>query len=290
MHQPSPTRDVLVLSGGASRGAVQVGMMRALVERGVRPAAYVGTSVGALNAAFLAGTGPSDSTYPAALADRVRVLGQHWSRIQGRDVFPGSHWTRIGHVVRHPASLYSSDGLLRLVRSWAPAHRLEDLPVPVRVVTTRLETSDAVYHDRGDLQTLLLASTALPSIFDPVRLMGEDGPETHVDGGIADLVPLAGAPSLAPTRVFVLDASVPARLRRVRTPIDVLLASLAVSMRVRPTVALPGVEVVHLTAPDLGVRMHDFSRTLEHVALGYRAACEVLGPAGQDHPGRTVAA
>lgn len=284
MHQLPHTRDVLVLSGGASRGAVQVGMMRALVERGVRPAAYVGTSVGALNSVFLAGAGAAS---PGDLAERVQQLGRHWTRIQSRDVFPGSHWTRIGHVVRHPASLYSSDGLLRLVRTWAPTHRLEDLPVPVRVVTTRLESSDAVYHDRGDLQTLLLASTALPSIFDPVRLQGEDGPETHVDGGIADLVPVAGAPSLAPSRVFVLDASVPARLRRVRTPIDVLLASLAVSMRVRPTVAMPGVEVVHLTAPDLGVRMHDFSRTAEHIALGYRAACEALGPLGQDH---TVAA
>lgn len=263
-------RDVMVLSGGASRGAVQVGMMRALVERGIRPAAYVGTSVGALNSVFLAGVEADE------LPDRVERLGHHWARIQSRDVFPGSHWTRIGHVVRHPASLYSSEGLQRLVRTWAPTRRLEDLAVPVRVVSTRLETGDAAYHDTGDLETLLLASTALPSIFDPVRLMGPDGPETHVDGGIADLVPVAGAPSLAPSRVFVLDASVPAKLRRVRTPIDVLLASLAVSMRVRPHVSMPGVEVVHLSCPDLGVRMNDFSRTAEHVALGYRSALAAL--------------
>lgn len=268
--QEHALRDVMVLSGGASRGAVQVGMMRALVERGIRPAAYVGTSVGALNATFLAGVEADD------LPRRVEQLGRHWAGIQSRDVFPGSHWTRIGHVVRHPASLYSSEGLHRLVRSWAPTRRLEDLAVPVRVVTTRLETNDAVYHDTGDLETLLMASTALPSIFDPIRLMGAEGPETHVDGGIADLVPVAGAPSLAPSRVFVLDASVPARLRRVRTPIDVLLASLAVSMRVRPHVSMPGVEVVHLSCPDLGVRMNDFSRTAEHVALGYRSALAAL--------------
>ncbi len=270
MQELMSSRDVVVLSGGASRGAVQVGMMRALVEAGIRPAAYVGTSVGALNAAFLAGSDPDH------LPARVDELGRHWEGISTRDVFPGSHWTRIGHVVRHPASLYSSSGVQQLVRSWTAHERLEDLPTPLRVVTTRLETSEAVYHDRGDLRTLLLASTALPSIFDPVRLRGDDGPETHVDGGIADLVPLAGAPALAPTRVFVLDASVPARLRKVRTPIDVLLASLAVSMRVRPTVSMPGVEVVHLTAPDLGIRMHDFSRTAEHVAMGHRAGTTAL--------------
>ena len=155
MHQLPHTRDVLVLSGGASRGAVQVGMMRALVERGVRPAAYVGTSVGALNAVFLAG-----APDPLDLVGRVQQLGQHWSRIQSRDVFPGSHWTRIGHVVRHPASLYSSDGLLRLVRAWAPAHRLEDLPVPVRVVTTPSSPSRAANRSRaaaGSRQTVTTA-------------------------------------------------------------------------------------------------------------------------------------
>ena len=245
-------------------------MMRALLEHGVRPAAYVGTSVGALNAAFLAGAGPE------ALGERVEALGAAWAGVQSRDVFPGSHWTRIGHLVRHPASLYSNEGLSRMVRAWAPHDRLEDLPVPVRVVTTRLDDGEAVYHDAGDLHRVLMASTALPSIFDPVRLAGGLGEETHVDGGIADLVPVAGAPALAPTRVFVLDASVPARMRRVRTPIDVLLASLAVSMRVRPEVSMPGVEVVRLTCPDLQVRMHDFSRTAEHVESGYRAALRTL--------------
>ncbi len=177
MQELMGTRDVLVLSGGASRGAVQVGMMKALVEAGIRPAAYVGTSVGALNAA-------SDE-----LADRVDELGRHWAGITTRDVFPGSHWTRIGHVVRHPASLYSSSGLQTLVRTWAQHERLEDLPTPLRVVTTRLESSEAVYHDAGDLHTLLMASTALPSIFDPIRLTGPDGPETHVDGGCAGCAP-----------------------------------------------------------------------------------------------------
>ncbi|MEI5676537.1 MULTISPECIES: patatin-like phospholipase family protein [Nocardioides] len=259
-------RDVLVLSGGAARGAVQVGMAEVLLARGVRPAALVGTSVGALNAAYLA----ADPTPTGAAR-----LGALWSGLSGRDVFPGSPWTRLGHVVRNPASLYSSAGLQRMIAAWAPTARLEDLPVPVRVVTARLDTSEAVYHSSGELARLLLASTALPGIFDPVRL--DDG--THVDGGIADLVPVAGTAGLGATRIFVLDASVPARLGRVRSPLDVLLASLACSMRVRAAVDPgPGVEVHHLRAPDLGTRMSDFSRTRDHLALGREAALEHLFP------------
>jgi NTE family protein len=52
MSEQSPT--AFVLSGGAALGAVQVGMVRALYERGVEPDLIVGTSVGAVNGAYLA--------------------------------------------------------------------------------------------------------------------------------------------------------------------------------------------------------------------------------------------
>ena len=199
-------RDVLVLSGGAARGAVQVGMLDVLLAHGVRPAAYVGTSVGALNAVFLA-------AHPGYAG--VARLAEHWRGIRTQDIFPGRAWNRLGHVVRHPTSLFPTSGLERLVGQWSTADRLEDLPVPVRVVTTRLQAGQAgyhaAYHDTGDLLQVLLASTALPGIFEPVTLVEPDGTETtHVDGGIADLVPVAGAADLRPDRVFVLDASVDA--------------------------------------------------------------------------------
>ncbi len=159
--------------------------------------------------------------------------------------------------------------------------------MPVRVVTTRLDSGVAVYHDRGDLLDVLLASTALPGVFDPVRLADPTSgwQVPHVDGGLADLVPVAGARALAPTRVWVLDATVPTRIERVRSPLDALLAGLAESLRVRPAVDLGDIEVHHLTAPDLGVRMHDFRRTEEHIALGRASVAAALaGPADQVEP------
>ena len=261
-------RDVFVLSGGAARGAVQVGMMEVLIRQGIVPDALVGTSVGALNAAFL-GWRPDLS--------RVRQLRTRWMELSTRDIFPGGTLTRVGHLLRQRPYLFSSGPLTRLIEDWKPVERLEDLPTPVRVVTTPLAGDRAVYHRHGDLGQLLLASAAVPAVFAPVTLPASCGfPGPHVDGGVGDNVPVRGAADLAPTRVFVLDASVPPRLPRGRTPIDVLVASMGVAMRTNDEVDLgPSVAVHRLTTPDLGVRMTDFSLTRQHVEDG-RAAAEQL--------------
>ncbi len=261
-------RDVFVLSGGAARGAVQVGMMEALLERGIVPDALVGTSVGALNAAFM-GCDPS-------LA-QARRLRRRWMALGTRDIFPGGTLARVGHLLRQRPYLFSNAGLRHLIEGWVPTRRLEDLPIPVRVVTTPLAGEAAVYHRHGDLTELLLASAAVPGVFAPVVLpasCGVAGP--HVDGGVADLVPVRGAADLAPTRVFVLDASVPARLPRGRTPIDVLVASFSVAMRVNHAPDLGAVEVHRMSTEDLGVSMTDFSCTAQHIADGRKAALKVI--------------
>jgi NTE family protein len=261
-------RDVFVLSGGASRGAVQVGMMQGLLGAGIVPHALVGTSVGALNAAFMGWqTG----------ADRAHELAERWQRLSTRDIFPGGTWSRVSHLLQRHPYLFSSDSLRRLIGDWVPVDRLEDLPTPVRVTTTSLATASPVHHRAGEIAPLLLASAAVPGVFAPVTLPDEDGTHSpHVDGGVSDLIPVAGAADLVATRVFVLDATVPARLPRGRTPIEVVVASLGVAMRVRPPADLgPGVEVHHLRAPDLDTRMTDFTRTRDHLALG-RAAADAL--------------
>jgi NTE family protein len=260
--------DVFVLSGGAARGAVQVGMMEGLLEHGIVPDALVGTSVGALNAAFLGWR--NDRT-------RIQELRARWLRLSTQDIFPGGKITRMGHLLRRRPYLFSPAALTRLLADWVPAERLEDLPTPVRIVTTPLAGDTAVYHRHGDIHQLLLASVAVPAVFPPVLLPVSCGyPGLHVDGGVSDLVPISGAADLVPTRVFVLDASVPARTPRGRTPIDVLVASLGVATRVRPVPDLgPDVEVHRMTTPDLGAAMTDFSCTAQHLDAG-RAAAEAL--------------
>lgn len=263
-------RNVFVLSGGASRGAVQIGMLEALLDAGVVPHALVGTSVGALNATFV-GWRPDRA--------RVRELRAKWLALRTRDIFPGGTLTRVHHLARQRPYLFSHHALLRLIRDWQPVERLEDLPVPVRVVTTPLDGAGAVYHRHGDLAQLLLASAAVPAVFAPIPLPdGAGGTTLHVDGGVADNVPVAGAADLAPTRVFVLDASLATpRPPRSRTPVDVLVASLGVAMRAGRAADLgAGVEVHRIRTPDRGVRMTDFTQTVGHMADGRVAAERLL--------------
>src|SRR6186997_810375 len=90
-------RNVFVLSGGAARGAVQVGMMEVLLEHGIVPDALVGTSVGALNAAFM-GIRPDRA--------RLRELRSRWMALTTRDIFPGGTLTRVGHLIRQRPYLF----------------------------------------------------------------------------------------------------------------------------------------------------------------------------------------
>ena len=112
---PSP-RTAFVLSGGASLGAVQVGMLQALYERGIAPDLLVGTSAGALNAAFVASRPQTAAT--------AGQLARIWRGLQREDIFPvtmsalvggvwadGTTWCRIGGCAGSSASTCSSTTL-----------------------------------------------------------------------------------------------------------------------------------------------------------------------------------
>ena len=112
-----------VLSGGGSLGAVQVGMLRALAERGITPDLLVGTSAGALNAVFVSAHGTS--------ADSLDLLTSTWTALRRDDIFP----VRVPQVMLALAgardSLCDDRGLERLVRRHVGFARLEDAPIPV---------------------------------------------------------------------------------------------------------------------------------------------------------------
>jgi NTE family protein len=181
-----------VLSGGGSLGAVQVGMLQALADRGIAPDLLVGTSAGALNAVFVAAHG----TGPAAL-DRLAAA---WRGLRRDDVFPVLAPQVLLALAGARESLCLSAGLERLVRQHVPLARLEDAPTPVHLVATDLLSGEEVLLSHGDPVSAVLASSAVPAVLPPVRRDGR----TLVDGGLADNAALSQAVELGADRIYVL--------------------------------------------------------------------------------------
>src|SRR5919107_2952704 len=119
-------RTAFVLSGGASLGAIQVGMLRALAERGVRPDVIVGTSVGAVNGAFLAAREFNQDT--------VEELGEIWLGMRRGRVFPTEPLTGFLGFIGARRNLVPPGALRRLLARHVDHERLEDLPVPLHVI------------------------------------------------------------------------------------------------------------------------------------------------------------
>jgi NTE family protein len=187
-----PSRVAFVLSGGASLGALQVGMLQALYEDGVVPDLLVGTSAGALNAAFVA----SRPQTPATAAE----LGRVWRGLQREDIFPVSPRTLIGGLTSHRDHLVPDHGLRRLIERHLEIERLEEAPVELHVVTFDLLSGRELRLSHGPAREAVLAGAAIPGILPPVRWGGR----RLVDGGIVNNTPISHAVELGAERIYVL--------------------------------------------------------------------------------------
>jgi NTE family protein len=231
-----------VLSGGGRLGAVQVGMLRALAERGIRPDLLVGTSVGALNAVFVAARG----TGPAALD----LLASTWAGLRREDVFPVRAPQLLLALSGARDSLCPPSGLESLVRAHVGFDRLEDAPIPVHLVATDLLSGEEVLLSDGEAVSAVLASSAVPAVLPPVRR--DD--RTLVDGGLADNAAISQALALGADRVYVLPTGYACALAAPPTrPLGVAVQalSLLVQQRLISDVALYADHVPLVVLPPL---------------------------------------
>ncbi len=180
------------LSGGGAYGAVQVGMIRALLERGVVPDLIVGSSVGSLNGALLAAR-------PASAADELTRL---WQVMDRRTIFGGSRIGMVRNLVRSGV-LCRADRLARLIDDHLGSIAFEDLPIRFAAVVTDALTGEPDLLTAGPVRPALIASTAIPGVFPSVTLDGR----TFVDGGVAANVPIRQALTFGARSVLSLDAS-----------------------------------------------------------------------------------
>ena len=270
-----------VLSGGASLAAAQVGALRALLEDGIQPQVVIGTSAGALNAAYIA----HRPTVSAAV-DLERV----WTSLTAKEVFgTGLPWS-LGAVLRRRGHLADPDALRCLIRRFAPMADLAHGEIPCHVVTTDLVQGRTAIWSAGHMEDVLCASACLPGIFPPVLLTDADGQQSlHVDGGVLAPVPTREALALGVRRLYVLDVTerrgveelMSARL----SALGVLLRSFAVARdalsAAAPPVGLPDQEIIHVPLPKTeGIDLWDFSRSADLIRNAYVTVKEWLSMPG----------
>ena len=183
-----------VLGGGGALGAVEVGMLRALFERGLRPDLVLGTSVGALNGALVA-RDPSPAVierltglWRAAAEDRRAVYGDRPLRTVRRAVATGTN-------------LFSSAPLRERLDEELGDVTFEELPVRFQVCAASIERAAEHWFDSGRVVDAVVASAAVPGLLPPARV----GEEHYLDGGIVNSIPVGRAVQLGATRIFVLQ-------------------------------------------------------------------------------------
>ncbi|HEY0125791.1 MAG TPA: patatin-like phospholipase family protein [Blastococcus sp.] len=274
-----------VLGGGGVLGAAEVGMLQALVEHDVRPDLIVGTSVGAINGAFLA----ADPT-PSAV-DRLRAL---WEEMASEGVFAGSVLSRVNTLVRTRTHLHPREPLRDLLAAHLPARTFADLQVPFQCVAASIERAAERWFADGPLIEAVLASSAVPGLLPPVELDGEH----YLDGGLVHSIPVGRAVALGADTIYVLHVGrIDRPLRPPTRPWEVAVVAFEIARRHRfasDLATLPPGVAVHVlpsgaaTPPGAGnLRYRDFSAVTDRIDQAHAAARSYLEGAAASRDGGT---
>lgn len=263
----------IVLSGGANLGAVHVGMLRALIEHDVTPDLIVGTSVGALNGAYISSRWDGDGT--AGLDDV-------WTSLRRQDVFPTRLISGFLGFIGRSDHLVPNVGVRRLVRRELDFDRLEDAPVPLHVVATNLLTGVDRRFSTGPADDAIVASAAIPGIFPPLSIDGAP----YIDGGVVNNTPISHAADLGATTIWVLPAGTACGLERAPTSaLAIALHSISVLINrrlQRDVDELQGELDLRVLPPlcPVTVTPTDFSRARELIDRSYEQSMAAIGAGG----------
>lgn len=266
-----------VLSGGGSRGALQVGAMYALLEHGLQPDFLIGASIGAVNATFLALNGYSK--------EALDKLSSAWHQADATRLMPSNY---IWLTVRAMFNRSSNDPSRRLrdffiAQGLSPALRFKEIRQPgLVIVSADLNTGKPILHGEqpeDHILDALLLSTALPPWFMPVRKQDR----YLVDGAMVSNLPVEPALKFGATEIVALDLIDPRELLSVTDGVRGFLNRLVYSVEQRQIdleleiAAARGIPLLYLglTAQTL-IPIWDFSHTNELISQGYDIARQII--------------
>lgn len=245
-----PPRIGLALGGGAARGFAHIGAIQVLEEAGVQADLVVGTSAGSLIAALYAsGKGGQELAATALTLDEGAITD--WT-------FPGR-------------GLIRGEALARFVRLQTGGRPIEDMTRPLGIVAADLDSGAPVLFRRGDTGTAVRASSAVPAVFQPVRI----GEREYVDGGLVSPVPVRFAREMGADFVIAIDISTPPEGAPTGDALRMLLQTFSIMSRSISRFELKEADLV-LRPALAGVSSADFTSRLRAIRAGREAAAQAL--------------
>ena len=249
-----PPKVGLALGGGAARGFAHVGVIQVLEESGLRPDLVVGTSAGSLVAALYA-SGRNAAQMQQAAETMEEAAFTDWTLpIFSRGMLRG-------------------EALSRYVNQQVGSKLIEQMPLPLGIVATDLNSGQGVLFQRGDTGTAVRASSAVPAVFVPVKINGRE----YVDGGLVSPVPVRFARKMGAEVVIAVDISSAPEGNPSSDTLQILLQTFAIMGKSINSYELKEADVV--VRPALaGVSGADFTVRRKSIDAG-RAAMQSMLPA-----------
>ena len=248
---PRPPRIGLALGGGAARGFAHIGVIQVLEDAGIRPTLVAGTSAGSLVAALYAsGKSGADLESLALTMDEGAITD--WA-------YPSRGMIR-------------GEALARFVREQTGGRLIEQMKLPLGIVATDLDSGAAILFQRGDTGGAVRASSAVPAVFQPVRI----GDREYVDGGLVSPVPVRFARQMGAEMVIAIDISSPPEGAATDSVMQMLLQTFAIMGKSINQFELRDADIV-LRPALVGVASGDFTSRVRAIRSGREAAQAQLG-------------
>lgn len=262
-----------VLGGGSSRGALQIGALEVLFENDVKPEMVIGSSIGGINAAFIANEPTAEGL--AALKELYLSAGS--------EIFQGNKASALMKLVSGDRYLFDNDKLRQLVEENLGDKRFGDLQLPCYVVGSDLNTAEMyVFGNDADERVLdaLMSTSAMIPVYPPWRCNAT----LYGDGGLTANLPLEQAIERGATQLVAFNLTNQLRPEKQReTVVDMFLHNLDLLLhgQVQATIAIAQARddvqltVLNLTTDEY-VEFTDLDRMEELFARGREVAEEML--------------
>lgn len=248
----TPPKIGLALGGGAARGFAHIGVIQVLEEAGIQPNIVVGTSAGSLAAAIYAsGKTGKQMQQMAETMDESTI----------------ADWT----LPLFNRGLLKGEALAKFVNGQVGNKLIEDMPMPLGILATDLATGNEILFRRGDTGTAVRASSAVPGVFQPVRIVGHD----YVDGGLVAPVPVSAARKMGADLVLAVDISSPPEGAAIAGTLEVLLQTFSIMGKSINQFELQKADVVVRPAL-VGIGSSDFSARKRSIEAGRQAMLKAL--------------